>query len=133
MIFIDSNIPMYLVGSEHPHKVDAQQMLERCIADNERMVTDVEVFQEILHRYAAIGRKDAIQPAFQTILGVTDEVLPIELADVERAKDILLGAKRLSARDALHLAIMERNRIKIIFSFDAGFDEYPGIRRLAGI
>lgn len=63
MIFIDSNIPMYLVGSEHPHKVDSRQMLERCIADNERMVTDAEVFQEILHRYAAIGRKDAIQPA----------------------------------------------------------------------
>lgn len=76
MIFIDSNIPMYLVGSEHPHKVDSRQMLERCIADNERMVTDAEVFQEILHRYAAIGRKDAIQPAFQAILGVTDEVLP---------------------------------------------------------
>ena len=133
MIFIDSNIPMYLVGSEHPHKIDAQHLLERCIAENRRMVTDAEVFQEILHRYVAIGRKDAIQPAFQAILGVADEVLPVELEDVERAKDILLGAKRLSARDALHLAIMERNRIETILSFDAGFDEYPGVRRLAGI
>lgn len=30
------------------------------------------------------------------ILGVTDEVLPVELADVERAKDILLGAEPLT-------------------------------------
>jgi predicted nucleic acid-binding protein len=133
MIFIDSNVPMYLIGSEHPHKIDAQRLLERCIADSERLVTDAEVFQEILHRYAAIKRKDAISPAFQAISGIVDEVFAVELRDVERAKDILLGAQRLSARDALHLAIMERNRIETILSFDSGFDEYPGITRLATI
>ena len=133
MIFIDSNVPMYLIGSEHPHKIDAQRLLDRCIADGERLVTDAEVFQEILHRYAAIKRKDAISPAFQAISGIVDEVFAVELRDVERAKDILLGTQRLSARDALHLAIMERNQIETILSFDAGFDEYPGITRLATI
>jgi predicted nucleic acid-binding protein len=133
MIFIDSNVPMYLIGSEHPHKIDAQRLLERCIADGERLVTDAEVFQEILHRYAAIKRKDAISPAFQAISGIVDEVFAVELRDVERAKDILLGTQRLSARDALHLAIMERNRIETILSFDSGFDEYPGITRLSTI
>jgi predicted nucleic acid-binding protein len=133
MIFIDSNVPMYLIGSEHPHKIDAQRLLERCIADGERLVTDAEVFQEILHRYAAIKRKDAISPAFQAISGIVDEVFAVELRDVERAKDILLGTQRLSARDALHLAIMERNQIETILSFNAGFDEYPGITRLATI
>jgi predicted nucleic acid-binding protein len=133
MIFIDSNVPMYLVGAEHPHKIDAQRMLERCIADDERLVTDAEVLQEILHRYAAIGRKDAISPAFQAILGVVDEVFAIELRDVERARDILFASQQLSARDAVHLAIMERNRIETILSFDSGFDGYPGITRLATI
>jgi hypothetical protein len=133
MIFIDSNIPMYLIGAEHPHKIDAQQLLERCIADGERLVTDAEVFQEILHRYAAIKRKDAISPAFQVILGIVDEVFAIELGDVERAKDILLGTRQLSSRDALHLAIMERHQIETILSFDSGFDGYPGIKRLATI
>ncbi|NIQ37920.1 MAG: PIN domain-containing protein [Proteobacteria bacterium] len=132
MILIDSNVPMYLVGASHPHKIDAQRVLERCIADNERLVTDAEVLQEILHRYVAIGRKDAIQPAFQALLGVVDEVIPIELRDVERAKEILLGVKRVSARDALHLAIMERNRISTILSFDSGFDGFPGVTRLRG-
>jgi predicted nucleic acid-binding protein len=133
MIFIDSNVPMYLVGAEHPHKIDAQRMLERCIADDERLVTDAEVLQEILHRYAAIGRKDAISPAFQAILGVVDEVFAIELRDVERARDILFASQQLSAKDAVHLAIMERNRIETILSFDSGFDGYPGITRLATI
>ena len=133
MIFIDSNVPMYLIGSEHPHKIDAQRLLERCIADSERLVTDAEVFQEILHRYAAIKRKDAISPAFQAILGIVDEVFAVELGDVERAKDILLSTQRISARDALHLAIMERHHIETILSFDSGFDDYPGITRLSSI
>ena len=133
MIFIDSNVPMYLVGAEHPHKIDAQRMLERCIADDERLVTDAEVLQEILHRYAAIGRKDAISLAFQAILGVVDEVFAVELRDVERARDILFASQQLSARNAVHLAIMERNQIETILSFDSGFDDYPGITRLATI
>ena len=77
MILVDSNIPMYLVGAPHPHKADAQALLERLVSQEERLVTDVEVLQEILHRYTALGRRDAIQPAFSAILDVVDEV-PLE-------------------------------------------------------
>jgi len=131
MIFIDSNIPMYLVGAPHPHKVDAQRLLENLLSERVRLVTDAEVLQEILHRYVAIDRRDAIQPAFDAILGIVDQVLPIDLLAAERAKTIALGSTRLSARDALHLAIMEQHSINRILSFDAGFDGHPGIARLS--
>ena len=130
MIFIDSNVPMYLVGAPHPHKIDSQRILERCISDSERLVTDVEVFKEILHRVAAIDRKDAIHPAFEALLSLADEVFPLELAVVQRAKEILLTMQGLSARDSLHLAVMERHGVRTILSFDAGFDDFPGITRL---
>jgi len=130
VIFVDSNIPMYLVGAPHPHKADAQRLLERCIADEERLVTNVEVLQEILHRYTAIGRRDAIAPAFEALLGVVDEVYSIELPDVERARDLLLAATELSARDALHAAVMERRSVTSILTFDRGFDALAGINRL---
>ena len=130
MIFVDSNVPMYLVGAEHPHKVDAQRALERAITDGERLVTSAEVFQEILHRYVAIARRDAIQPAFDALHGVVDAVLPIELGDVERAKTLLHGHPALSARDALHVAVMARERIDRILTFDTGFDNVPGITRV---
>jgi len=133
VIFIDSNIPMYLVGEEHPHKVDARRLLERLIAKDERLVTDAEVLLEILHRYTAIDRKDAIQPAFDAIVGIVDEVFPIEAADVEQAKTVLAGSRRLSARDALHIAIMERHGIDRILSFDTGFDTRPGIVRIGAV
>lgn len=130
MIFVDSNIPMYLVGAAHPHKDDTRRLLERAIAAGERLVTDAEVLQEILHRYAAIDRRDAIQPAFDALLGIVDEVLPVTVPDVERAKTLVLGHRTISARDAIHGAIMERAKISRIMSFDAGFDALPGLVRL---
>ena len=122
---------MYLVGAPHPRKIDAQRLLESAIAAGERLVTNVEVLQEILHRYAAIGRPDAIQPAFDAALGVVESVYPIELVDAERAKDVVLGNYGLSARDAIHVAVMERYGVKRILSFDAAFDRFPGIERLS--
>lgn len=130
MILVDSNIPMYLVGAPHPHKADAQRLLESAIAARERLVTDAEVLQEICHRYAAIGRRDAIQPAFDALLGVVDDVLPIERDDALAAKDVLLGHPELSSRDALHAAVMRRRKIGRVMSFDRGFDQLPGIERI---
>ncbi len=130
MILVDSNVPMYLIGAPHPHKADAQRVLERLISARERLVTDAEVLQEILHRYVAIDRRDAIQPAFDVLSNVVDEVLPVDQGAVERAKDIVMGHRRLSARDALHIAIMEKHGVARILSFDAGFDGVPGITRL---
>lgn len=130
MIFVDSNVPMYLVGAPHPNKADAQRLLERCVAEEERLVTDAEVLQEILHRYAAIGRRDAISPAFEALLAVVDEVYPVERLDVERARDVLLASPRLSARDALHVAVMGRRAVTRVLTFDTGFDDLPGISRV---
>ena len=124
MIFIDSNVPMYLVGAEHPNKGIARRLLETAIEARERLVTDAEVLQEILHRYVAID------PATAAILGVIDEVHPIERADVDRARRIVLTS-RLSARDAIHLAVMQRHEIGRILTFDRAFDGLPGIQRLA--
>jgi uncharacterized protein len=131
VILVDSNIPMYLVGAPHGHKTDAQRLLERMSLGRERLVTDAEVFQEILHRYVAINRRDAIQPACDALLRIVDEVLPVDYGVIDRAKQIVLAYRQLSARDAVHLAIMERHGIDRILSFDAGLDGYPGITRLA--
>ena len=131
MILIDSNIPMYLVGADHPLKSNAASVLDDLIVKGERLVTDVEVLQEILHRYSAIDRLDAIQPAFDAVLDIVDEVLPVPLQEVEEAKAVLLSRPSISARDALHVAVMRANQIRRIFSFDERFDLVPGIERLS--
>ena len=131
MILIDSNIPIYLVGAPHAHKTDVQRIVEKLVTERQRLVTDAEVLQEILHRYGAINRRDAIQPAFDALLAIVDQVLPVDHAIVEKAKQIVLAYRHLSARDSIHLAVMQQNGIEQIASFDAGFDVFPGIVRLA--
>ena len=130
MIFVDSNVPMYLVGAAHPHKLGAQRLLERCLGERIPLVTDAEVLQEILHRYVAIRRPDAIQPAFDVLLGVVEDVYPVDRRAVERAKAIVLERGRLSARGSLHAALMEQNGVSCIASFDAAFDSIPWIERI---
>lgn len=121
---------MYLVGADHPHKVDAQRLLERCVAARERLVTDAEVLQEILHRYVAINRREAIAPAYEALLSIADEIFPVELPIMLRAREIVLARADASARDALHVAVMEHHRIEQVLTFDKGFDGFPGIRRV---
>lgn len=129
MILVDSNVPMYLVGAEHPNKGRARAAVERAIEAGERLVTDAEVLQEILHRYVAIDRRDAIEACIGALLGIVDETYPIEVEDVLRASAIVRSS-RLAARDALHLAVMQRRGIARVLSFDRGFDSIPGVDRL---
>jgi len=131
LIFIDSNIPMYLIGADHPNKRRAISLLERFVRDEERLVSDAEVLQEILHRYAAIQRLDAIQPALDALLGIVDEVFTVSAADMLRAKDLFLAYSSISARDAVHAAVMTTQDISRIFSFDSHFDEFTFLTRIA--
>ena len=79
------------------------------------------MLQEILHRYAALGRRDAIQPAFDALLGTVDDVFPVTADNVTSARDILFGSPGLSARDAIHVAVMRQHGVEEILSFDRGF------------
>jgi predicted nucleic acid-binding protein len=130
MVFIDSNVPMYLVGAAHPNKVDAQRRLESLVTQRVRLVTDAEVLTEILHRYTALERRGGIQPAIDALQGVVDEVLPVDQETVERAKQLVLQYPTLPVRAAMHIATMQRHGIEQVLSFDAAFDRLPGLTRL---
>ena len=130
MILVDSNIFMYAAGKEHPAKQPSLAFLESVAREEVDAVIDAEVLQEILHRYTAIGKREAIGPAFQVVLDIVDDVLGIEKADVLRAGEIAQNRPSMSARDAVHIAVMERHGIRSILSFDADFDRWPGLKRI---
>jgi predicted nucleic acid-binding protein len=62
---------------------------------------------------------------------VVDEVYPIEQGDVERAKALMLGLTPLSARDAVHVAVMRRRGVSRVMSFAAGLDQVGWVERMA--
>lgn len=78
--------------------------------ESERLVGSAEVFRETLHRNTAIGRGDAIQQAFDVMPAALDEIFAVEMAHVDRAKESILARERLSARDALPVAIDTASR-----------------------
>ena len=131
MIFVDSNVPMYLVGASHPNKDRAVAVLTRLVGNGERFVTDVEVYQEILHRYTATQRLDAIDAAFKSLDAIADDILTFGMSEIRAARALINSVDGLSARDALHVATMRTAGINRILSFDRGFDACPGIDRVA--
>ena len=94
-------------------------------------MTSAEVMQEILHRFVAIDRRDAIHPAFDALRDVVDDVYSVDQQTVLRAREILLAYPSLSAREAVHVATMESHDIRHILTFDRGFDDFPGIERIS--
>jgi predicted nucleic acid-binding protein len=54
----------------------------------------------------------------------------VERADVLRTGELVMHASSPSVRDAVHIAVRERHGVETIMSVDAGFDRWPGLRRL---
>jgi predicted nucleic acid-binding protein len=63
-------------------------------------------------------------------LDIVDEVIPIGEAEVLRAGEIAQHRALMSARDAVHIAVMEWHGIRSILSFDGDFDRWPGLQRI---
>ncbi|MEE8599726.1 type II toxin-antitoxin system VapC family toxin [Euzebya tangerina] len=129
MILVDSNIPMYLVGADEARKSAAADAVRQAAAEGHELVTDAEVYQEILHRYRAIRRDDAIGPCTAVLDGLVNRVHPIDRDTVRAATSVLRANAGLSARDAVHIAVMRHHDIGEILSFDQGFGRVPGVRR----
>ncbi|MFQ5744973.1 MAG: type II toxin-antitoxin system VapC family toxin [Acidobacteriota bacterium] len=119
---------MYLVGLPHPNR----ELLERFVRSQaeETFVTSAEVYQEIIHRYVAIDARGAIDDCFALLDSLVHQVYPITKADAERARHIAHGQHRLSGRDCLHIAVMERYGLTHILTCDTDFDLWAGVTRL---
>lgn len=128
MVFVDSNVPMYLVGQPHPNRELFAAYMRANAGDT--FVTSAEVYQEVVHRYIAINRRQAIDDCFSLLDAVVQHVYPITREDTERARRIAHDEHRLSGRDCLHLAVMERFGVKRILTADTDFDVWAGITRL---
>ena len=129
-VFVDANVPMYAVGADHPLKAPCLAVLRAAAGGTLVAVTDAEVHQEILHRYAALGdRARAIQIS-ELFLRAVPEVLSMTRADVETAAALLRDHADLPVRDAMHAAVMARNGIRRIVTADRHFDLISDVERV---
>ena len=130
MVFVDSNVPMYVAGRDHPLRDPARRFLERARSGEVDICTSTEVLQEILYRYSALKRLDLAASVYDLFVHLCPTVLPVALADTDRARALLVSSRGISVRDAVHAAVMLNHDISEIATFDEGFDALKGITRL---
>ena len=131
LIHIDANVPIYAAGRQHPLKAPCQELVRIVAASPQVFTTDAEVLQELLHYYRAAGNWAQGQTVFRAFAALTaGRIAPILDTDVTEAAMLADGYPRLSARDLLHVAVMQRLGTTHIASADRDFDAVPAMRRL---
>lgn len=130
--FLDTNIFMYAAGREHPLKAPCVAILRRVAREELEVLTNAEVLQEILYRYSAIGEGErGLHLARVAVDQVGGEVLPVTLADMQRAFDLVARyGTTIKSRDAVHAATVLNHGLKHVISVDSHFDAIEGITRV---
>lgn len=137
LFFIDTNIVMYARGKAHPYK-EPCAMLIRQIADGSFQegsgvpVTDSEVFQEILYRYALIGQWETGISVGEDLSRLGLEILAVGTSEVRKMLELArkYGEARIAPRDLVHVAVMVNNGIRQIVSTDKHFDLIKEVKRV---
>ena len=129
MIFLDANVWMYAAGSDHANKPASGELLEAVARGSIAATTSVEVLQEILHRYRALGRWHDGRRVYDLARTVVTSVVPITVEMTDRARQLLDEHPHLMARDALHAATCEIIGASQLCSYDTDFDMVEGLRR----
>lgn len=129
-VFVDSNVPMYVAGRDHPLREPARRFLARVRTGEVEAYTSTEVLQEILYRYFGLRRADLAHEVYELFVQLCPVVLPVTLADTDRARTLLRAVDGLSVRDAVHAGVALNHDIPRIASFDRGFERVAGLERL---
>lgn len=129
-VFVDSNVPMYVAGRDHPLREPARRFLARVRTGEVEAYTSTEVLQEILYRYFGLRRADLAHEVYELFVQLCPVVLPVTLADTDRARALLRTVDGLSVRDAVHAGVALNHDIPRIASFDRGFERVAGLERL---
>ena len=132
LAFIDANIPIYAGGRDHPLREPSNMIMRFVSRDPTFFMTDAEVLQELLHRYSALRMwLDAGKRTFDRFSFIMeDRIEPMFAEDVQRGAELVDTYPRLSARDLVHLAVMERAGATAIVTADTAFDNLDGVERL---
>ena len=130
MILVDANVLMYAGGGEHPNKAIAEQFLLRVAGNEIEAAIDAEVLQEILHRYISTRRWALGKHVYSVARTLFPTVLPITAAVMDQAGDFVSAHPNLSARDAVHAAVVRVYNLEGICTFDLDFDTIPSITRI---
>lgn len=131
MKLIDTNVVIYAAGRPHRYKeVCADIMRDAATSEVPDYAIDVELLQEVLHFYHSRRDLGLGLQVFDDLIQAFPTPLAVKPDDVSAARDILARHPALSARDAIHAAVVQNHGLEAIISTDRAFDQISEIKRL---
>jgi hypothetical protein len=130
LILIDANILMYAAGADHSNKTPSVELLRLAAEGHLAATVDAEILQEIIHRYTALRRWSEGRQVYDLARKLFSEVQPITGEVMDEARRLIDTIPALSARDAVHAAVVIHHKLEGIATFDTDFDHIPHCQRL---
>lgn len=130
IVFIDTNILMYAVGSEHPLKKPCLEIINQIAQGTLVAVTDTEVFQEVAYRYWSQKKWPVALQVLRDYQLLFEEIHPIERGLLPLYYNLLSEYPFLSPRDAIHVAVMKFHHLETIYTADRAIRRVPFIKVL---
>lgn len=131
MIFLDTNIILRFILKDHPiYSPKAEEIIEQIDGGSVKVYISWPTILEVvfvLQNSIKLPKKE-----------IAEKILPIfhlDNAALEQKYllDTIFGYyvdKNISLTDAYNAALMQKKKIKRIYSFDEDFDKFPQIKRL---
>ena len=129
-VFIDANVFLYAIGGPGPHREPCRAVLAAVAGGKIDGVTSTEVLQEVLQMRARRADLTDAASAVRSAAALVTEVLPVALADILTACQMLDAHPKVGARDAVHAAVMSNAGIATIVSVDKDFDVFKHLQRM---
>ncbi len=129
-VFIPTNIPIYASGPPFPLREPCVQIMDAIGRGRLLATIDVEVLQELMHFAYRRRQLDRGLMVSSGLLTIVDTVYPYEQPDALAMMDLMRRVPGLSARDAIHAAVMQRRGLTHIVTADNDFARVPGITAL---
>ncbi len=128
--FIDATLLVYLAAASE-EEMERLKGFWRGLLKGYDLYTDVLVLDEtvwVLRRKYGVPYADSLDFIDSVILPFV-RVLPLGLGEFVEAKRVILDY-RVKPSDALHIAVMRLNGIKVVVTEDEEFDRIPWMKRI---
>lgn len=131
MILVDTNIILRFILNDDPSlSPKARVIFEKITRGEIKTFISLLTISEIIFTLERSYKipKVGIVKSFSQIFKLTD--LTVEKQELVEQALVYYVEKNISFPDAYHVALMQKKKIKQIYSFDEDFDKFPKIERL---
>lgn len=130
MNFLDTNIILRFVLQDHPVYSPKAGIIVEKINQGENVYTSWLVIFETIFVLLHTHKLSKVEVAEKLLPLLNFETLHIENKSLVGKTFIYFVQKNVSFADAYSVALMEKKKLKRIYSFDRDFDKFPQIKRL---